>query len=94
MPDGACPSADRVCIQLEDDYGAAIPGEGACEPVYAAARGPSGALGVHGFLSERLADYKLPRSIDFVDELPYNPSGKVLKKELRQRYWEGAGRSI
>ena len=46
------------------------------------------------FLAERLADYKLPRSIDFVDELPYNPSGKVLKKELRQRYWEGAGRSI
>ena len=46
------------------------------------------------FLGERLADYKLPRSIDFVEELPYNPSGKVLKKELRQRYWEGAGRSI
>jgi acyl-CoA synthetase (AMP-forming)/AMP-acid ligase II len=49
---------------------------------------------IREFLSERLADYKLPRSIDFVDELPYNPSGKVLKKELRQRYWEGAGRSI
>ena len=49
---------------------------------------------IRDFLSERLADYKLPRSIDFVDELPYNPSGKVLKKELRQRYWESAGRSI
>jgi acyl-CoA synthetase (AMP-forming)/AMP-acid ligase II len=49
---------------------------------------------IRGFLAERLADYKLPRSIDFVDELPYNPSGKVLKKELRQRYWEGTGRSI
>ncbi len=46
------------------------------------------------YLAERLADYKRPRSIDFVDELPYNPSGKLLKKELRQTYWEAAGRSI
>jgi hypothetical protein len=38
-PDGACPSADRVCIQLEDDNGAPLPGEGACEPVYVAGRG-------------------------------------------------------
>ena len=38
-PDGTCPSADRVCTQLEDDNGAAIPGQGACEPVYAAGRG-------------------------------------------------------
>ena len=38
------------------------------------------------FARERLAGYKLPRSIDFVDELPRNPSGKVLKHELRARY--------
>jgi len=49
---------------------------------------------IRDFLAERVADYKLPRSVDFVDELPYNPSGKLLKRELRQRYWEGAGRSI
>jgi fatty-acyl-CoA synthase/long-chain acyl-CoA synthetase len=49
---------------------------------------------LHAFVSERLADYKRPRSIDIVDELPYNPSGKLLKKELRRRYWEAAGRSI
>ncbi|MEN8182948.1 MAG: AMP-binding protein [Myxococcota bacterium] len=46
------------------------------------------------FLEARLADYKRPRSIDFVDELPYNPSGKLLKKELRERYWKGSGREI
>jgi hypothetical protein len=34
-----CPSADRVCTQLEDDAGAAIPGQGACEPLFVAARG-------------------------------------------------------
>ena len=46
------------------------------------------------FLAARVADYKRPRSVDLVDELPYNPSGKLLKKELRRRYWEAAGRSI
>jgi long-chain acyl-CoA synthetase len=38
------------------------------------------------FARERLAGYKLPRSIDFVDELPRTPSGKVLKRDLRARY--------
>ncbi len=38
------------------------------------------------FARERLAGYKLPRSVDFVDELPRTPSGKVLKRELRQRF--------
>ncbi len=49
---------------------------------------------IQAFLEDKLAGYKRPRSIDFVDELPYNPSGKLLKKELRRRYWEGSGRSI
>ena len=38
------------------------------------------------FARGRLAGYKLPRSVDFVAELPRTPSGKVLKRELRQRY--------
>jgi long-chain acyl-CoA synthetase len=38
------------------------------------------------FARERLAGYKLPRSVDFVTELPRTPSGKVLKRELRQRF--------
>ncbi len=38
---------------------------------------------------EHLAGYKIPRSIDFVDALPRNPSGKVLKTKLREKYWEG-----
>jgi long-chain acyl-CoA synthetase len=46
------------------------------------------------FCAGRLADYKRPRSVDFVDEVPRNPSGKLLKRELRQRYWQGAGRRI
>ena len=38
------------------------------------------------FLRARLASYKLPRIVEFVDELPRTPSGKVLKRELRERH--------
>ncbi len=38
------------------------------------------------FCQRHLASYKRPRSVDFVDTLPRNPSGKVLKTELRAQY--------
>jgi long-chain acyl-CoA synthetase len=37
------------------------------------------------FARERLAGYKLPRAVEFVDDLPRTPSSKVLKRELRER---------
>ena len=46
------------------------------------------------FAREHLAGYKLPKSVDFADELPRNPSGKLLKREIRAPYWEGANRQI
>ncbi|TMC51800.1 MAG: acyl-CoA synthetase [Chloroflexi bacterium] len=46
------------------------------------------------FCSERLAGYKKPRSVDFVDELPRDAAGKLLKRKLRDVYWTGAGRKI
>jgi acyl-CoA synthetase (AMP-forming)/AMP-acid ligase II len=46
------------------------------------------------FLGERLADYKRPRSVDFVDEFPRDAAGKLLKRLIRDRYWEAAGRRI
>ncbi|MBB2769180.1 MULTISPECIES: long-chain-fatty-acid--CoA ligase [Mycolicibacterium] len=42
---------------------------------------------------ERLAHYKCPRSIDITEELPRNPTGKILKKELRKPFWEGRDRT-
>ena len=41
---------------------------------------------VVAFARARLAGYKLPRSVEFVDELPRTPTGKVLKRQLRERY--------
>ena len=46
------------------------------------------------FAREHLAGYKLPKSVDFTDALPRNPSGKLLKREIRAPYWEGSERSI
>ena len=43
---------------------------------------------------DRLAHYKCPTSVEFVPALPRNPSGKVLKRELRAPYWEGRQRNI
>ncbi len=39
---------------------------------------------IRGFCAERLADYKVPRTVLFLDELPRNPGGKVLKSQLRE----------
>jgi acyl-CoA synthetase (AMP-forming)/AMP-acid ligase II len=46
------------------------------------------------FARERLAAYKCPKTVDVLDELPRNPTGKILKKDLRQPHWESAGRKV
>ncbi len=46
------------------------------------------------FLGERVADYKRPRSVDFVEDFPRDAAGKLLKRLIRDRYWEAAGRRI
>jgi long-chain acyl-CoA synthetase len=42
----------------------------------------------------QLAGFKCPTSVDFMEVLPRNPSGKVLKKDLRAPFWEGKARQI
>jgi len=46
------------------------------------------------FLGERIADYKRPRSVDFVEDFPRDAAGKLLKRLIRAPYWEAAGRRI
>ena len=47
-----------------------------------------------GFCRRRLAEHKVPTSIDVVSSLPHNSLGKVLKRALREPYWAAAGRRI
>jgi len=47
-----------------------------------------------GHCRERIATFKVPRSVDFVDELPRQPHGKVEKRRLRDVYWTEAERTI
>jgi acyl-CoA synthetase (AMP-forming)/AMP-acid ligase II len=46
------------------------------------------------FVRERLAKYKAPSSIEFAEELPKTGSGKIYKKELREKYWVGRVKQV
>ncbi|MCR6490176.1 long-chain fatty acid--CoA ligase [Amycolatopsis sp. OK19-0408] len=46
------------------------------------------------FCRERLAHYKCPRSVDVVDALPRNATGKILKRSLRAPYWRDRDRNV
>ncbi|HXZ20406.1 MAG TPA: hypothetical protein VEG63_10690 [Candidatus Acidoferrales bacterium] len=41
------------------------------------------------FCRSRLSHYKCPQSVEFVDALPRTGTGKVLKRQLRKKYWKG-----
>jgi long-chain acyl-CoA synthetase len=52
------------------------------------------AAAVQDWLRERLANYKVPRTIAFHDSLPREDTGKIFKRRLREPYWEGVARRI
>jgi acyl-CoA synthetase (AMP-forming)/AMP-acid ligase II len=54
----------------------------------------AGAQEIIDLVGSRLAAFKRPRAVDFVDEFPRDPAGKLLKRLLRDRYWAQAGRHI
>ena len=47
-----------------------------------------------GFCRDNIASYKKPKSVEFVDELPKNNYGKIVKKDLRARHWQGKERKV
>jgi long-chain acyl-CoA synthetase len=49
---------------------------------------------VVGACTSRLAAYKKPRSVDFIEELPKTGSGKIMRRRVRDRYWDGRERSV
>jgi len=50
--------------------------------------------GIINFCKEHLASFKKPKSVEFIDAIPKNPYGKVLKRELREKYWAGEARRV
>ena len=46
------------------------------------------------FAKELLGSVKAPKSVDFIDQLPRSGAGKVSKRDLREKYWQTAGRKI
>jgi long-chain acyl-CoA synthetase len=75
-----------------DDWGEEI--KAVVQPAPGAVPGPELTADLLAFLGGRVANFKLPRSIDYVAELPRDPNGKLYKRRLRDPYWTGRDRAI
>lgn len=76
----------------DDDMGEQI--KAVVQPVDGVVGDDELAASIMEHLQGRLAKFKWPRSIDFDPELPREPTGKLLKRRLRDPYWEGRERAI
>jgi len=83
------PGVDDVAVigVPDEEYGEAV--KAVVIPADPGAAGPRLEAELIAFCRSNLAHYKCPRSVDFVEELPRQPTGKLYKRLLRERYWAG-----
>jgi acyl-CoA synthetase (AMP-forming)/AMP-acid ligase II len=72
-----------------DDLGEEV--KAVVQPAEPSAAGPELEAELIAFCRGRLAHFKCPRSVEFRDELPRLPTGKLYKRLLRDPYWAGRG---
>jgi len=75
-----------------DDWGEEV--KAVIEPVDGVAPSPELADEILAYCDGRLARFKTPKTIDFIEEMPRDPNGKLYKRKLRDPYWEGRERAI
>jgi long-chain acyl-CoA synthetase len=76
----------------DDEWGEQI--KAVVEPAAGVSPGPALAAEILAALDGRLARMKYPKSIDFIETMPREPNGKLLKRKLRDPYWKGRARAI
>ena len=75
-----------------EDWGEEI--KAVIEPAPGASPGPELTEELLAHCRERLARFKIPRSIDYTDDMPRDPSGKLYRRKLRDPYWKDHERAI
>ena len=75
-----------------DDWGEEV--KAVVQPVDGVDGSPELAAEILGWCEGRLAKFKTPKTIDFTDDMPRDPNGKLYKRKLRDPYWEGRERAI
>ncbi|MBS1847819.1 MAG: AMP-binding protein, partial [Actinobacteria bacterium] len=76
----------------DDDFGEAV--KAVVQPADDVEAGPELAAELIAYCRANLAHVKCPRSVDFREELPRHPTGKLYKRLLRDEYWAAEGRMI
>jgi long-chain acyl-CoA synthetase len=86
------PAVDDVAVfgVPDDDMGEAV--KAVVQPAAGREPSPELAAEITAWAAERLAKYKLPRTIDFIETMPRDPNGKLYKRTLRDPWWSGRSR--
>ncbi len=84
---------DAAAFGIPDtDWGESV--KAVVEPAAGVTPSPALAEELMAFCQQKLAKFKCPRSIDFVEAMPRDPNGKLYKRKLRDPYWAGRDRAI